>query len=348
MPVSIELSMQLYDTVTLSLAELEGLAFTALLRAGTEETNARSVAASIAAAEADGLHSHGLMRLPSYCEHVCCGKVDGQAKPKVVRELPAATTVDACTGFAHPAIDLGFRHLVPAAKRNGIAALAVTNSYNCGVVGHHVERLAVEGCVALAHVNAPAAIAPWGGKKPFFGTNPIALAAPRRTGPPIVIDQSASVVARGEVMLHARQGKAIPEGWALDADGRATTDPNAALAGSMMPAGGYKGSNLALIVEVFAALLTGAQFSSKASSFADNHGGPPRTGQFFIAVDAAAMADGVFFDRIEALIESMCSEPDVALPGARRIANRSRTATQGIVVARKIYEDIVDRAGRRS
>lgn len=335
------------DTVALSLAEVERMTHAALLAAGTSEANAHPVAASVAAAEADGLHSHGLMRVPTYCDHVACGKVDGQAQPQLLLQRTGAISVDARTGFAHPAIDLGFEHLIPAAKLNGIAALAITNSYNCGVVGHHVERLAAEGFVALAYVNAPAAIAPWGGKKPFFGTNPIALAAPRRDGSPLVIDQSASVVARGEVMLHAQQDKAIPEGWAQDAEGRPTTDAKAALAGSMLPAGGYKGSNIALIVEVFAAALTGAQFSFNASSFADNRGGAPRTGQFFIAVEPGAFAGGAFTARMEVLIQAMCGEPSVELPGARRAAKRSQTAARGIAIKRSLYEDIIARAGAR-
>lgn len=336
--------MAIADTVTLTLDEVERLTHAALRASATSEANARPVTDSIVAAEADGLHSHGLMRLPTYCEHARCGKVDGRAQPQVLSQHGGAISVDACSGFAHPAIALGFRRLVPAAKQNGIAALAITNSYNCGVVGHHVERLAREGLIGLAHVNAPASIAPWGGKKPFFGTNPIAMAAPRRAGPPLVIDQSASVVARGEVMLHAQQGKAIPEGWALDAFGKPTTDAKDALGGSMLPVGGYKGSNIALIVEIFAAVLTGARFSINASSFADNRGGPPRTGQLFIAVDPGVFVGAAFTERIEALIEAMCSEPGVQLPGARRAATRRQTAARGITIERSLYSDIAARA----
>lgn len=331
------------DQVTLTLADVERLSFAALRASNTSADNARSVTASIVAAEAEGMHSHGLLRLPTYCEHARCGKVDGNAKPAIESQRPAAILVDARDGFAHPAIDLGITRLVPAARQNGVAALAVTNSYNCGVVGYHVGRLAAEGLVALAYVNSPAAIAPWGGKKPFFGTNPVACAAPRKSGPPLVIDQSSSVVARGEVMVHDQQGKAIPLGWALDQDGNPTTDPKAALAGSMLPAGGYKGAGIALMVEIFAAALTGANFSFKASSFANNQGGPPRTGQFFIAVNPEAFGGGAFTDRTEFLIEAMCSEPGVRLPGAKRAAARQRATSSGITIKRSLYEDIVRR-----
>ena len=331
--------------VRLTLGDVERLADAALRATGTSETNARSVARSIASAEAEGLASHGLMRLPVYCQHVACGKVDGRVEPVANSDRAGAWRVDARHGFAHPAIDLGFRQLAPAARENGIAALSIIRSYNCGVLGYHVERLARQGLVALAFVNSPPSMAPWGGSKPFFGTNPIACAAPRKTGSPLVIDQSASVVARGEVMLHAYEGKSIPQGWALDREGRPTTNPHAALdGGSMLPSGGYKGAGIALMVEILAAIVTGASLSVHASSFADNDGGPPGTGQFFIAIDPEAFADGAFSQRLEQLIEAMCSEPAVRLPGARRAAAQARAVTEGIAVSRALYDDIVERA----
>lgn len=335
-------------SVRLTLGEVENLADAALRAAGTSETNARSVARSIAAAEAEDLPSHGLMRLPVYCDHVECGKVDGRVDPVARSSRAGAWRVDARHGFAHPAIDLGFRHLVPAGRETGIAALSVAQSYNCGVLGYHVERLAREGLVALAFANSPPAIAAWGGSKAFFGTNPIAFAAPRRTGAPLVIDQSASVVARGEVMFRARAGKAIPEGWALDSDGLPTTNPHAVLdGGSMLPSGGYKGAGIALIVEIMAAVVAGASLSSQASSFTDDKGGPPGTGQFFIAIAPEAFAEGAFSQRLEELVEAMCREPGVRLPGARRAAAQMRAAAEGVAVSRAVYDDIAKRTTER-
>jgi (2R)-3-sulfolactate dehydrogenase (NADP+) len=160
------------------------------------------------------------------------------------------------------------------AKQNAIGAMAVTNSYNCGVVGYHMERIANAGMVALGFVNAPASIAPWGGTKAVFGTNPIACAIPRRGAPPMVLDQSSSVVAKSEVIVHSQKDEAIPEGWAFDKDGNPTTNPKVALdGGTMVPSGGYKGAGLALLVEIMAVGLTGATWSSQASSFADNSWG---------------------------------------------------------------------------
>jgi (2R)-3-sulfolactate dehydrogenase (NADP+) len=333
------------QTLTLSLAAVEQLAFTALLAHRTGEAQARCVARSVVAAEADGIRSHGLLRLPTYCAHVLSGKVDGFAQPSVSRSRAAAWVADARTGFAHPAIDAGFAALVPAAKEHGIAALAVTNSYNCGVVGHHVERLALNGLVALAYVNTPAAIAAWGGSRPLFGTNPLAFAAPRTEQPPLVLDQSSSVVARGEVVLRASQGREIPEGWALDATGGPTTNPRDALAGSMLPAGGYKGAGIALMVEILAGVLSGSNLSFQASSFVDDAGGPPCTGQFFIAVDPVAFLGAHFAERLEFLLHAMRAEPSVRLPGDRRLAARTRTSTHGVEVQRALYERIVHLGG---
>lgn len=327
---------------TLTLAEVDALTLQALIACNTSEANARSVADSVVAAEADGIHSHGLARLPTYCEHAKCGKIDGYAQPSWEQIAKAGIRVDAKDGFAHPAIDVGLAQLLPLAREMGIAALAVTNSYNCGVVGYHAERIAKAGLVALTFVNAPASIAPHGGKQAVFGTNPIALGVPRTGRPPLVIDQSSSVVAKSEVVVHKQRGEPIPLGWALDKAGEPTTDPAAALdGGTMVPAGGYKGSNLALLVEVMAVALTGATFGTQASSFADNLGGSPRTGQFFIAIDPLAFGGADFYGRFEALIETITAQEGTHLPGSGRLAARARTAEAGVTIRQDLYERLL-------
>jgi (2R)-3-sulfolactate dehydrogenase (NADP+) len=329
---------------TVTAAEIERLSCLALVRAGTSPENARSVAASVALAELQGISSHGLLRLGTYCDHAACGKVDGRAKPELSKPRPGLVVVDAKTGFAHPAIDLGVPALVEAARANGTAMLGVANSYNCGIVGDHVARIAREGLVALGFVNAPASIAPWGGRTALFGTNPVAFAAPRAEGDPLVLDQSSSVVARGEIMLRAKSGEPIPEGWALDAQGNPTRDAAAALKGSLLPAGGHKGSGQALMVEILAAALTGAHFGFEASSFATPDGGPPRTGQAFFAVDPAAFGPG-FGERVAALIARMTEQPGVRVPGAKRAAAAATGRAHGIRLTVANLADLRQRAG---
>lgn len=328
------------DKVTLTLAEVAELTQSVLVASGTSERNASSVTASVVAAEAEGIHSHGLARLPTYAEHVRCGKVAGEAEPLITRPRPGAVTVDAACGFAHPAIDAGLPDLVAAARGAGIAAMTVTNSYNCGVVGYHVERIANEGLLALGFVNGPAAIAPWGGTRGMFGTDPIALGAPRAGAAPLVIDQSSSVVAKSEVMVHAGKGEPIPEGWAFDADGRPTTDAQAALKGTMAPSGGRKGANLALLIELLAAGLSGARFGYQASSFGGNEGGPPRTGQCFLAFDTAAFQEG-FAERCAELCASILEQEGTRLPGDRRLAARERTTRDGVTITAALHERLL-------
>ncbi|MEM7320946.1 MAG: Ldh family oxidoreductase [Pseudomonadota bacterium] len=321
------------ETRTLSLSEIEDLSFRALVAAGTTSENARPLAVATAATEADGVASHGLAYIPIYCEHVQCGKVDGQAKPIVTTPRSGVVAVDAATGFAHSAISLGFDRLIPMAREQGVAVLAVRNSYNCGVLGYHTYRLAQAGLVGLGFTNAPASIAPSGGSKPVVGTNPFSIAVPGSDGQPdLLIDQSASTIAKSEVMKHAREGKPIPVGWALDSDGNPTTDPEVGLKGSMAPSGGYKGVGIALLTEVMAAALSGAVLGIHASPFSGTAGGPPRTGQFFIAIDPAATAGDSFESGVGELVAAVRDQSGAHLPGDGRRAKRLSAQTEGVAV----------------
>ena len=321
------------ETQTLTLAEIEDLSFRALVAVGTSEENARPLAVATAATEADGVASHGLAYIPIYCEHVQCGKVDGQAIPVLSRPRPSVVAVDVATGFAHSAIDLGFQSLIPAAREQGVAVLSIRNSYNCGVLGYHTYRLAQEGLLGIGFTNAPASIAPSGGSKPVVGTNPFSIAAPGADGQPaILIDQSASTIAKSEVMKHAREGKPIPVGWALDADGNPTTDPDVGLKGSMAPSGGYKGVGVALLTEIMAAAMTGATLGIDASPFSGTAGGPPKTGQFFIAIDPAATAGDAYMTGIVALTHAIHQQEGAHLPGDGRRNKRLSAHDGGVAV----------------
>jgi (2R)-3-sulfolactate dehydrogenase (NADP+) len=319
-------------TERLTLAAIEQLAAEALRAHGARAESAAALARAVAAAERDGLASHGLAYVPTYCEHLDCGKVIGGAEPRLDQTAPGVLVADAGSGFAHPAIALGLATLVKLARRQGVAALAVRNSYNCGVLGYHTEQIAACGLVAIGFTNAPASIAPWGALKPVLGTNPWSLAVPGTDGPAFVIDQSASVVAKSEVMKRARAGEELPAGWALDAAGHPTTDAQAALKGTMMPAGGPKGVGAALLVEVMAACLAGATPGVAASPFSGPAGGPPRTGQFFLALDPGPSSGGAFAARLGTVIAAFTAEAGARLPGARRLAARARAERDGVEV----------------
>ena len=318
--------------------ELEKLATQVLRKAGTAESAAGSVARALVRANLDGLHSHGLARLKAYSAQVAAGKVAGEAEPILEKLGPSAARIDANDGFAFPAFDLAIDALVDMTAETPVAGVAVTNSHHFGVAGHHVERLAERGIVGLVFGNSPAGIAPWGGSRPLFGTNPIAFGFPRKEAPPVVVDLSLSKQARGKIKLAADEGRPIPEGWALDAAGNPTTDAAAAMGGSMLPLGDAKGAALVLAVEIMAAAMTGAHFGYEASSFFDDKGGPPRVGQFLLGFAPGPLSGGTYSARIEVLLQAVLDQPGTRLPGTRRLDIRQATEQTGIEVPDDLFD----------
>lgn len=330
-------------TVTLALAQAHKLATDCLTRHSTSEQNAQHVANALLAAQIDGQKGHGLSRLPSYCGQSASGKVNGHATPEVVDRCGAGLRIDAGNGFAYPAIALAIDELSRMSRDSGIAAASIFRSHHFGQAGHHVEQLAERGMIGLVFGNSPKAIAPWGGNAAVFGTNPIAFAAPRRDGEPLMIDLSLSKVARGKVMVAAENDEPIPEGWALDSDGNATTDARAALEGTMLPMGDSKGAALVLMVEVLAAALSGANFGFEASSFFSADGEPPATGQTLLAINPEFFSAGSFGERLEVLLGAITDQPGVRLPGTTRLANRQQ-ARDGIQIPTRQHEQLLQLA----
>lgn len=324
----------------MSVRDAEALIVKALVVNSVSEKNAVSVAKALVAAEADGQNGHGFSRVSAYAAQAKSGKVSGHATPTVEAAGTAFLRIDAQSGFAFPAIDLAIEELQKLVKKTGIAAAAITNSHHCGQLGAHVERLADNGLLALMVGNAPHAMAPWGGNKALFGTNPIAFAAPRTDQEPLVIDLSLSKTARGKVMAAKKSGNSIPEGWALDAAGNPTTDPDAALQGMMLPMGDAKGASLALMVEILAATLTGANYSYQATSFFDAEGAPPGVGQFIIAIDPIGPANSIFYDRLEELLREIEMQEGARLPGTSRLKARAEVAKSGMLVPAHLMEEI--------
>jgi (2R)-3-sulfolactate dehydrogenase (NADP+) len=307
---------------------------------GASRPVALSVAKALVAAEADGLKGHGLQRIPTYLTMMKAGKAKGAAKPVASRTRPGVLVVDAADGFAYPAIDLALKKLPAMAQKQGIAVASITRSNHCGVAGHHVEKLAEAGLVAILFANTPAAMAPAGGKSAVFGTNPIAFAAPLAGRAPVVVDLSLSKVARGNLVAARQKGEAIPLGWALDPDGNPTTDPAKGIAGTMLPLGDAKGAALAFMVEVLAAAVVGTHFAFEASSFLDASGPAPRTGQLIIVIDPAAMGHGGFSERMATLAGAIESQAGARLSGMRRIGLRAQAAETGITFPGLLLDQI--------
>ena len=326
---------------TFTLQQLTDIAQQALSRAGANDVMAASTACALVAAEAQGLSSHGMGRVPHYALHLRNGRADGSAVPVIAKARGATLLVDAKCGLAFPACALAIAEAARVARDYGVAFAGVTNSHHFGVAAYHLAPVAASGMVGLAFGNSPAAMPAAGGRRPLFGTNPIAAIFPRRGAAPLSVDLSLSEAARGKVMVAARKGEAIPPGWALDREGRPTTDAKAALDGSMLPMGGTKGAMLALVVELLACALTGAAFGYEADSFFVDEGNRPRLGQAFMIVDPDALAGrGAYLDRVEVLVSEMLEDPGVRLPGYRRDALAAAAASNGIDIAQALADDL--------
>lgn len=316
--------------------EVQQLVSRALQAAGANRNMAESTARALVMAEAQGQAGHGLSRVAQYSTHLRNGRAVGSAVAAVKHRKGSALLIDAGEGLAFPACDLAIREAIVTAREQGVAVAGVVRSHHCGVVVDHLRAVAEAGMVGLGFANSPAAMPAAGGKHPVFGTNPVAAVFPRRNAAPLMIDLSLSEVARGKLMVAAKEGRAIPAGWALDAAGQPTTDAAAGLAGSMLPVGAAsstKGAMLALVVELLVTAVIGANYGFEASSFFVDEGNRPGIGQAFIVIDPGALAGReAFFDRIEVLVQEMLSDDGVRLPGARREALLQKALSNGLDV----------------
>ena len=310
-----------------------------LLKSGNSLENCKGIIEGIMDAELSGIKSHGFHYLPIYCNHLKIGKIKGAAKPSLEKISNSSLKINADNGFAHTAINLGLDSLFEMCSEQGIACMSINHSYNCGVLGFHTKRIAEKGFIGLGFTNAPASIAPLGGKKAVVGTNPFSIAVPLNRKAEIIIDQSASVVAKSEISVRAKTGESIPEGWAYDIEGNVTTDAQKALKGTMAPSGGYKGFGTGLLVEILTACLAGGNLGTQASSFAGEDGGPPGTGQFFIAIDPEKFNSN-YNNSIKSLIESIAVQEGARLPGSKRQAALQKNQNKEIEISEQLLERI--------
>ena len=333
------------ESVRLTLDEVHALATEAFLANGGSPEQTRAVADTVTAAERDECKSHGLFRVPGYIASIRSGKVNAVAEPSLERLAPGVVKVDGFNGFAPLALEVGREPLVNLAREQGIAALAITNTHHFAALWPETEALAERGLVGFAFVAAMAYVAPAGGTKPLYGTNPMSFAWPRGEGrPPLVFDQASSTSARGEIMIHQRDGKPLPEGWAIGPDGEPTTDPATALAGAQLTFGGYKGAAIALMVELLAGALVGDVFSFEASAREAGKVGAPHGGEFMIAIDPArCVGDGdrdAQLAHAEKLFELILAQDGTRLPSDRRYRARERTATEGITIPKSLHDTL--------
>ncbi len=321
--------------------ELHRLARTALEKAGANSKMAEAAARHLVRAEAQGLPTHGMSRVPFYCGMLRKGRADGAAQPAMVADRAGVCLIDNRDGLPYVSAQWAVQEAIQRARRNGIAFAGIRNSAHVGVLGIHLEEIAAAGLVGFAFTNSPAAIPPWGGKKALFGTNPVAAAFPRKDAQPLVIDLAMTTVVRGRIMMAMKRGERIPEGWALDRDGKPTTDPKEAIEhGSLFPIGGAKGAMLALMFELICAALTGAAIGPEADSFFSEEGNRPRIGQAFIAIDPGGLAGmDRYWERTETIVSTMLADPEVRLPGARRFSAEA-LAAKGIEVPDELLAQI--------
>ena len=331
---------------TVSIEELKDLAVRALRRAGASKSMAVAAAGALVSADAEGIPTHGVSRASLYAQHLREGRVSGKARPRIVKRKGGTCLIDARGGLAYEAGALAVREAIARARRHGVAYSGVTNSHHFGAAGYHLAPIAEAGLIGLAFTNSPAAINAWGGKRPLYGTNPVAAVFPRRDAPPLIVDLSLTEVVRVKIMLYAKEDKPIPLGWAVDREGQPTTSAQAALTGSLAAIGGLKGTMLALVVEVLCCALPGAAFSFENDSYFEP-GNKPRIGHAILAIDPEALAGrDSYFDRFEVLISSMLHDEGVRLPGSRRHASAQQSRSTGIDIPEALYRELSTLAGR--
>jgi delta1-piperideine-2-carboxylate reductase len=322
------------ETQSISFTDLTELLRQIFLRHGTSEEVAGVLAQNCASAERDGSHSHGIFRIKGYLSSLAAGWVDGQAVPQVEDVGAGFVRVDAGGGFAQPAMQAAKALLIDKARTAGIAILAIRNSHHFAALWPDVEPFAQEGLVALSVVNSMTCVVPHDAQKPLFGTNPIAFAAPRAGGQPIVFDMATSAIAHGDVQIAAREGRMLPPGMGVDSAGQPTEDPKAILdGGALLPFGGYKGSALSMMVELLSAALTGGNFSFDFDMSSKPGAQTPWTGQTIIVIDPDKGRGKAFAERSEELVRQMHGVGQQRMPGDRRYRQREKSLSEGIVLS---------------
>ncbi|WP_198470278.1 Ldh family oxidoreductase [Acetomicrobium sp. S15 = DSM 107314] len=330
---------------------LVGFCKSVFVKIGVDADKAHLVSDSMVKADLRGVSSHGVTRTRIYVDRIRRGLVDPKAEPEIIRERAATALVDAKNGIGQVVSQCAMGIAVKKAREAGVGFVGVAHSNHFGMAAYYTLQAVGEGMIGVAMTNAPATMAPWGARLPYMGTNPLSVAVPADKRLPIVLDMATSVVARGKIILAAQKGEKIPEGWAIDKEGRVTTDPKAALEGAVLPFGGAKGSAIAILIDVLSGILTGASFGPHLGDLYRNFQDKQDIGHAFYAIDPASFGDAeVFKARIDQMIDEIKALPpahgfdEVFIPGEIEFRNEEKRRAEGIPLAEETEKDLIDLA----
>lgn len=333
------------DTVKMSLDDASAIVLELLLKQGFSESHAGAIARTVTAAERDECYHHGLFRIPFYVNGLKSGLATGDREPLITSLAPAVIRIDAQYGYSNLALEIGNQPLIDRAKELGIASLVINHAHSIVALWPEVERLADRGLVGFSFVSASPYVAPAGGNKPLFGTNPMAFAWPRPGSVPYCFDMATSASARGEIQVRLRDGRSLPEGWAVGPDGKPTTDPAQALLGAQLPFGGFKGSALSTMIELLAGPLIGDFLSYESGEYDTANTGTCCGGQLVIAIDPSKFTtEGDLSKQLqhgEELFSRILAQEGTRLPSDRRYEARERTTRDGIIVPQSLYQTLM-------
>jgi len=314
---------------------------------GVPEEEATILIESLIDANLKGIDTHGVSRLQIYLKRVEEGLIDPGAVMEFNQGSSAAGVLDANNGFGQVAGVRGMEQAISLARTHGTGAVGIRNSQHFGAAGYYCEKAVREEFIGLTLTNSEPAMPPWGGYEAFFGTNPIALGVPTGTGPPILIDLSTSIVARGQIIAASQRGDSIPEGWAVDSKGNITTESEKALDGAVLPMAGAKGYALALLVDLLSGVLSGAGFGDRVGSMYEDFTRTANVGHFAMVLNIEAFLDKeTLFKRVDALreaLKSLDTRPDadeIRLPGERSYRTREERVQEGIPVGDEVVEQL--------
>ncbi|MTI82267.1 MAG: Ldh family oxidoreductase [Firmicutes bacterium] len=314
--------------------------------AGVPSEDAQIVADVLVDTSMEGLDTHGISRLPIYLTRIQNGRINSTPNIKVEKTAPASANVDGDNGLGQLVAVKSMEAAIELAQDAGVGVVATKHSNHYGASAYYCKMASAEGMVGLAFTNTPSGIPPWGGKKAYFGTNPIAFGFPGKEQP-VVIDMSASTVARGNIILAAKEGRSIPEGWAIDNEGRPTTDAKAALEGAVLPMAGPKGYAMALAVETLSGILSGSAYGPEVGWIYDDSTKPVNIGHFFIAINIDKLIPiDSFVNRIDNMVNEIKSSPraegvdEIFIPGERRTNKAKNRSQEGIPVTDQLLEEL--------